>query len=234
MKKKAFTLIFSILFLSTLQAQIRAGFKAGGNISDMNMSFKGYDIDVYKPDVGFQVGVIAEKMFNPILGIQAELMYVHNSSSIKSDKYLEGIENPEGIAVKGHTDINMLQLPVYLKTKFNLSNSTRLYTMMGLYATYAPSAYQNIVLSNESESMKLKWSLFDYKVTILDKTESNSYMQTRWNTGAAFEAGFESNDWAVGANIQHTLTNMAAFGYLDIGKINTKMWTVSLSVSYFF
>ena len=89
-------------------------------------------------------------------------------------------------------------------------------------------------MRHEDESLKLKWSLFDYQVHLVDKTESNSYLQSRYNAGFVLETGVEINEWGVGASLRKTLTNMGAFGYMGVGKVKTEMWVANLSVSYLF
>ncbi|MDD3787780.1 MAG: hypothetical protein PHO94_03690, partial [Petrimonas sp.] len=113
-----------------------------------------------------------------------------------------------------------------------------LYGMAGGFASYAPSADQHVNISSEGESMKVKWSLYEPKIRILDQEESNVYMQQRWNAGVALEAGVEfSQGWTAGIGFRQVLNNMAAFGYMVNGgslKPTTKMWTANLSVGYYF
>lgn len=110
--------------------------------------------------------------------------------------------------------------------------------MGGGFATYTPSANQHVKTSYEGESMKVKWSLFEPQIRILDSEESNVYMQQRWNVGLSAEIGVEVMDkLTVGVGFRHVLNNMAAFGYLVNGgsiKPTTKMWTANVSVGYFF
>ena len=71
----------------------------------------------------------------------------------------------------------------------------------------------------------------------MGETESNVYMQQRFNSGIALETGVEiSKQVTVGAGFRYVLNNMAAYGVLVEGgsvKPNTHMWTLLLSLGYF-
>ncbi len=230
----------AVLFLITASAfaQFRTGLKVGGNLSNTNMNIGGVELEIYKPRMGVHAGFMAEYMFGAHFGLHSELMYFYSGSTINSEKYTQGMEVPEGVSLEGFVDMHTFQLPVYVKTKFNLSDNTKLYIMGGGFATYTPSANQHVKTSYEGESMKVKWSLFEPQIRILDSEESNVYMQQRWNVGLAAEIGAEVMDkLTVGVGFRHVLNNMAAFGYLVNGgsiKPTTKMWTANVSVGYFF
>ena len=82
--------------------------------------------------------------------------------------------------------------------------------------------------------MKVKWSLFDPKIQIMDEIETNLYMQQRFNVGMAFEAGIEKDRLTVGLGFSKVLNNMSAMGIIGVGKPTIKMWITNLSVGYYF
>jgi opacity protein-like surface antigen len=127
-------------------------------------------------------------------------------------------------------------LPLYLKTKFRLSENSKLYVMGGGVASFSPTAHQHIKQTYEGEYLKTKWSLYEPKIRILDEESSNVYMIQRWNVGLAAEAGVEVNDrMTVGVGFKHVLNNMSAIRYMGtIIQPETRMWIASLSVGYFF
>jgi len=238
MKKRIIPLVLLLLLTTATFAQFRTGIKGGGNISNINMNMNGVELEIYKPRMGVHAGFMAEYMFGAHFGLQTELLYVYSGATINSDKYTQGLEVPEGVEMEGYADMHTFQLPLYLKTKFVVSPTIKLYVMGGGFATFTPTAEQHVRTSYEGESMKVKWSLFDSKIRILDVEESNVYMQQRWNAGLAAEMGAEVMDrLMVGIGFRHVLNNMAAFGYLVGGgsiKPTTKMWTTNISVGYFF
>lgn len=219
-------------------AQFRSGIKGGANISSINMNMNGVELEIYEPRRGINAGLVAEYMFGKRVGVQSELNYYYSGAEINSSKYTQGLEMPGGLLLEGYVNMHTFQLPVYLKTSFPIAANVKMYLMGGGFATFSPSAYQHIKFTDEEESMKVKWSLFDNQIKVLDTEESNVYMQHRWNVGLAAEAGVELSDRVtIGAGFRHVLNNMAAFGYLVGGgsvKPTTKMWTLSLTAGYFF
>ena len=234
MKKNAILVILLLLTATSSHAQFRAGIKGGANVSSIDMSMQSLELEIYKPRVGFHAGLMAEYMFSSHFGLHTELMYFNSGANIDADKYLQGVETPEGVEMEGHVSMNTFQLPLYVKTKFILANNLQLYVMGGGFATYSPIANQHVRLKGGGESMKVKWSLFDPKIQIMDEEESNIYMQQRFNAGVAVEAGIEMDRMVVCIGFRQVLNNMAALGYLGVGKPTTKMWTANLSVGYYF
>lgn len=234
MKKITLAVLVLLLVATSSHAQFRAGVKGGANLSSIDMSMQSLELEIYKPRVGFHAGLMAEYMFSRHFGLHTELMYFNSGANIDADKYLQGVETPEGVEMEGHVSMNTFQLPLYVKTKFMLANNLQLYVMGGGFATYSPEANQHIRWIGGGESMKVKWSLFDPKIKIMGDEESNLYMQQRFNAGVAVEAGIEMNQIVVGVGFRQVLNNMAALGLLGVGKPTIKMWTANLSVGYYF
>ncbi len=234
MKKITLAVLVLLLVATSSHAQFRAGVKGGANLSSIDMSMQSLELEIYKPRVGFHAGLMAEYMFSRHFGLHTELMYFNSGANIAADKYLQGVETPDGVEMEGHVSMNTFQLPLYMKTKFMLTNNLKLYVMGGGFATYSPEANQHIRWIGGGESMKVKWSLFDPKIKIMGDEESNLYMQQRFNAGVAVEAGIEMNQIVVGVGFRQVLNNMAALEIMGIGKPTTKMWTANLSVGYYF
>ena len=133
-----------LLVATSSHAQFRAGVKGGANLSSIDMSMQSLELEIYKPRVGFHAGLMAEYMFSRHFGLHTELMYFNSGANIDADKYLQGVETPEGVEMEGHVSMNTFQLPLYVKTKFMLANNLQLYVMGGGFATYSPEANQHI------------------------------------------------------------------------------------------
>lgn len=236
--KKLILLLITLISVSTSMAQFRFGVKAGGNISSFSMTFNSVDTEIYEPKTGLHAGLMGEIMFKDYLGLQMELIYFKSGASINPKKYAQGMELPENLSLTGYVNMSSFQLPLYVKTKINLTPNYNIYIMGGGFASYAPTASQNITYSDGTETLKLKWSLYDYKIRILDQEESNVYMQHRWNFGLAAEAGIDfKKQITVGIGFRNVLNNMAAFGYIVQGRDlmpTTKMWTLTLSIGHYF
>ena len=234
MRKVTVAVLLMLFVVTSSHAQFRVGAKGGANLSNIDMSMQNLELEIYKPRVGFHAGLMAEYMFSSHFGLHTELMYFNSGANIDADKYLQGVETPDGVEMEGHVSMNTFQMPLYLKTKFMLANNLKLYVMGGGFATYSPEANQHVRLKEGAESMKVKWSLFDPKIKIMDEEESNIFMQQRFNAGVAVEAGIEMDRMIVGVGFRQVLNNMAALGYFGVGKPTTKMWTANLSVGYYF
>ena len=238
MKNRIIHFVALLLLAAPTFAQFRTGVKGGGNVSNINMNMSGMDLEIYKPRMGVHAGFMAEYMFGAHIGLHSELMYLYSGATINSQKYMQGLEVPEGVSLDGYVDMHTFQLPLYVKTKFALTSNVKLYIMGGSFATFSPTANQHVRTSYEGESIKVKWSLYEPKIRIMDVEESNVYMQQRWNVGLAGEIGAEVMDKVtVGVGFRHVLNNMAAFGYMVDGgslKPTTRMWTATVSVGYFF
>ena len=234
MKKITLVVLLVVFVATSSEAQFRAGVKGGANLSSIDMSMQNLELEIYKPRVGFHAGLMAEYMFSQHFGLHTELMYINSGANIDSEKYLQGVETPEEVSLEGHVNMHTFQIPLYLKTKFMLTNNIKLYAMAGAFASLTPNADQHIRMKAEGESMKIKWSLFDPKIQIIDEIETNIYMQQRYNIGAAVEAGIEMDRLVVGVGFRKILNNMAGMEILGVGKPTIKMWTANLSVGYYF
>ena len=234
MRKITLAVLLLVLIATTSHAQFRVGIKAGANLSNISMNMQSMELELYKPRIGYHAGLMAEYMFSSHVGLHTEVMYINSGANIDSDKYLQGMETPEGVSLEGHVNMNTFQIPLYLKTKFMLTNNIKLYAMAGAFTSLTLNADQHMKMKAEGESMKVKWSLFDPKIQIMDEIETNIYMQQRYNMGATFEAGIEMDKLVVGMGFRKVLNNMAGMEILGVGKPTTKMWTANLSVGYYF
>lgn len=234
MKKLTLCVLLMLLVTTSSDAQFRAGVKGGANLSSISLTMQSVEFDVYKPRLGFHAGLMAEYMFSQHFGLQAELMYVNSGATIDAKKYAQASGMPDGVKKEGHVNMNTFQIPLYLKTQFKLSNNMKLYVMGGGFASYSPEADMNIRITAEGETLKLKWSLFEQQIQIMDKLEDNVDVQHRYNGGIAFEAGVEMNRLVVGLGFRKVLSNMAAVHYIGLGEPTAKMWTANLSVGYYF
>jgi hypothetical protein len=239
MRRKIFLTILSFAMgVCSLQAQFRAGVKAGPNLSSLSMVINGVETDIYKPRIGYSVGFTGEYMPSRRFGMQAELVYGYTGATIRPDKYVKGVTNPgEGVTYNGYIGMHTVQLPLMAKVKFDLSRKTKIYFLAGGFGMYALESNQRMTLSTIDESLKLKWSLHDPHIRILGGDEDNVAMQRRFHAGIALDVGMEIGRMiTVGAGFRRVLNNMAAFEYQSYGatmKPSIKMWTASVSVGYY-
>ena len=166
-------------------------------------------------------------------------MYFNSGANINPEQFKKWFDVSEDISVTGSLNMHTFQLPLYLKTKFKISPTVKIYLMGGGFATYALKAdmFEKLTLEGE-QPLKLKWSLYEPNVRIFDQDESNVHLQQRWNAGLAAETGIEiMNRITAGIGFRQVLNNMAAYGIMSGSgsiKPTTQMWTATVSVGYYF
>jgi hypothetical protein len=134
--KKVITIFtaFSFVLISTLQADIRLGVKAGVNLA--NTSFN-KNIVKSSNFTGFQVGPIVEFKL-PVIGLGMDAAVLYNQQGLK----LKGVSHKERQST--------LEIPVNLKFKFGLIDHLGGYLTAGPYASFKLSgrnfhwAYNNV------------------------------------------------------------------------------------------
>ena len=239
MARKIICLTTLLLSATFVFAQFRTGIKGGGNLSNVQMNINGIELDSYDPRPGIHAGFMAEYMFGAHFGLHAELMYFNSGANINPEQFKKWFDVSEDISVTGSLNMHTFQLPLYLKTKFKISPTVKIYLMGGGFATYALKAdmFEKLTLEGE-QPLKLKWSLYEPNVRIFDQDESNVHLQQRWNAGLAAETGIEiMNRITAGIGFRQVLNNMAAYGIMSGSgsiKPTTQMWTATFSVGYYF
>ncbi|MDR2232998.1 MAG: PorT family protein [Tannerella sp.] len=125
----------------------RFGVKAGLNMS----SLVGYGnvIDDYSADgiagftvvtkPGFHVGLTAQFMFTPEVGLETGLMFSTLGTKFKySQSQTHEVDDPDfgNFDVEGTTNTYYVQIPVSFLYKFNITDDFSIYPSLGLYAGY--------------------------------------------------------------------------------------------------
>ncbi|ULB34937.1 MULTISPECIES: porin family protein [Proteiniphilum] len=238
MARKMICLTALLLSASFVFPQFHTGIKGGVNLSNVSMNINGIELDSYDPRPGIHAGFMTEYMFGAHLGLHTELIYFNSGANINPGQFKKWFDVSEDVSVTGSLNMHTFQLPLYLKTKFALSPTVKIYLMGGGFATYALKAdmFEKLSLAGEVP-LKLKWSLYEPNVRIFDQDESNVHLQQRWNAGLAAETGIEiRNSITAGIGFRQVLNNMAAYGIISGGgsiKPTTQMWTATFSVGYF-
>lgn len=193
MKKR---IIFSAaLLLAALPgfAQLRTGIKGGANLSQIDMNINGIELDAYHSRAGVHAGFMAEYMFNPNMGLHGELIYFNSGADINPGQFKYWFDVAEDVSVAGHLNMHTMQLPLYAKAKVSISPQIKLYVMGEGLATYALKGEMFEKLSIPGEPpLKISWSLYEEKVRIFDRDETNIHLQQRWNAGLTAEAAMEA------------------------------------------
>lgn len=204
--KKLVIIAIVLGFVTTVNAQIRFGVKAGANASQLYTSGAsiGLNADQYKFRFSYHFGGVMEYSFSDMFAIQPELMYMNQGANLKSD-------NSFGMA-DGHVTLNSIQLPVNVKASFPLGKN-KLYVYAGPYVGY--NIYGKA--RGKIDGNKQDASLF-----------SKGSDMKRLDYGVGMGVGIEVNKFTIGVGNQ--------FGLCDINDATGKMkaGNITLSVGYFF
>ena len=204
--KKFILLSVVLCMVTSINAQIRFGVKAGGNFSNLytSGSSQGINGDQYKGRFGYHFGGVMEYSFSNIFSIQPELQYLNHGANLKKDNSF-GMKD-------AHVTLNTLQLPVNLKATFN-TNKAKLFVYGGPYVGYNMYGKVDGKIDGKSVDQKL--------------FSKGSNME-RWDYGVGIGVGAEIN--------QFTLTLANQFGMRDISGESGRMraGNITLSLGYFF
>jgi len=205
--KKLILLSIVLLTITSVNAQIRFGVKAGANLSTLYVSGdrQGINSEQYNPRFSYHFGGMMEYSFSRIFSIQPEFIYLNQGANLKK-------ENSFGMK-DGHITLNSLQLPINLKATFGLGKN-KVFVYGGPYLSY------NIYGKAKGK--------IDGKTHDVELFSKGSNMR-RWDYGFGIGAGMEINKFTIGIGNQ--------IGHADINKTKgSKMKTgsVTVSVGYFF
>ena len=165
--------VVGLLTISTAEAQLRFGIRAGVNVSDLSFS---KDIMKSSNVAGFTGGVMAEFMVPVIgIGVDASLMYTRKGSELK--------DITSGISESKHVDY--VEIPINLKYKFSLPVVGSILSPF----VYAGPSFAFRVGDNFKEQFKEK--SFDTAINVGLGLELFNHLQIAgqygWGLGSAME-----------------------------------------------
>lgn len=205
--KKSILLAVVLCMVSAINAQVRFGVKAGGNMSTLYVSGDrtGINAEQYKFRFSYHFGAVMEYKITEMFSIQPEFMYLNHGANLKKDNSF-GMKD-------GHITLNTLQLPVNLKASFPWGNN-RVFVYGGPYASYHVYGKARGKIDGKSQDVGLYSKGSDMK---------------RFDYGIGLGVGMEVNKFTV------TLGNQFALADIN-GAKDSKMKTgnITLSVGYFF
>jgi predicted porin len=224
MKKKILLLLISVLSVVAVSAQLKFGVKAGFNASTIS-NFPKVEIPgesgiststPYKP--GFQIGVAAQYLITPELGIESGLYYtqIGNKYEVKVS-----IEN-EYITAGLSSNPSYLQLPITVLYKFNVGTDLYLYPQAGLYLGYGLAGKVKPTFKTNVQGVTADTE----KVDFFDDDTN------RFDAGLTFGLNLQYSNWVIGLGYDLGLLKInkeSASGYKDIKNANIKV-----TLGYFF
>ena len=231
--KKVFLAVVLLVLAVSVSAQLNFGVKAGFNASTISnfKEFVGDDASMnFKP--GFHVGVAAQYMFAPQMGIEAGLFY--STLGVKStDEYTE---TEGGISIKYKEEVtakpSYLQLPIAFVYKMEVGQDLFLCPSLGIYCGYGIGGKVEAEVTGSAMG-----------ISASDKVEMDIF-----GKGTDDVPGWEANSFDMGATvglaIQYTKFTIGLGYDLGLSKLNGKDWpsnmkdlkngNIRVSVGYFF
>lgn len=100
--------------------------------SKVDMNINGIELDSYDPRRGIHAGFMTEYMFGTHLGLHAELMYFNSGANINPEQFKQWFYVSEDVSSTRNLNKHTFQLPLYLKSKFALSHTVKIYLMGGV------------------------------------------------------------------------------------------------------
>lgn len=239
MRQRIIYLAVLLILVPPCFGQFRTGLKGGANLSQVSMNINGIELDSYNPRTGVHVGFMAEYMFSSYLGLHGELAYFNSGANINPTQFKRWFDVGEDISLTGHLSMHTIQLPLYLKTRLILSPHIKLYLMGGGFVGYALKGeiFEKLSMPGENP-LKLRWSLYEDRVHIFDRYETNIHLQERLHAGLAAEVGIEAESGiTIGIGFRQVLYNLSGLTVSpseNILKTDIGMWTVGFSAGYWF
>lgn len=234
---KLFLLTLFVVVNVSLQAQFRAGAKAGVNLSDIYFEISSLVVDIYKPRAGFHGGLFAEYMFNERFGLQSELSYYSIGADINQYEYYSLMVEAPSATLKAHVSMSAMQWPVYMKVKTPLSDNTMLYGMAGAFVSYSFNATQDMKVSEAGESANFRFDLLAPEIHLLGERMESPLRQRKTNAGLALEVGVEINrQMTIGVGYRQVLNNMTGYtSDMQLRPFDVKMntWIASFTLGYY-
>ncbi len=248
--KKVFLLSFLVAFTVSANAQLKLGVKAGFNASTINGIGDGDEDTDYTYKPGFHVGVAAQYMFAPQMGIETGLYY--SQLGVKGEYEKSG--STYSYKSEGTLNPSYLQLPLSFLYKFDLGNGLQIYPSAGLYFGYGIAGKMKYEDSwkegNESGSDKSERNFFGkdkFKYDgESDPDEEKTELTNRFDMGLTFGVNLEISNMTIGLGYDLGLSkiNKEKFeepildeDYNIIGTKKLDDWkngNIKVTVGYFF
>ena len=207
-KSVVLSAVFCLMTITSINAQIRFGVKAGGNFSNLYVGGNktGTSSDQYKGRFSYHFGGVMEYSLNRTFSIQPELLYLNHGSNMKDNNSF-GMKD-------GHITLNTLQLPVNLKAAFDISNN-RIFVYGGPYLSYHMYGKARGKLDGSK------------KASDIELFSRNDGMK-RWDYGVGIGAGMEIDKFTIG------IGNQIGIADIDEGSGRMRTGNVTVSLGYFF
>ena len=216
-------LIITLIFLAAAtvtNAQFKAGFRAGGNLSNIITDDEDFK-EIRDEKIGFHGGIIAEYMFSSSLGIQTAILYSEKGSKFKIyDINTEIDEGNSHYKVYVNAMLGYVEMPLHAVYKLSLGKASRLTISAGPYIAYgvteAIKVNYNLKLTGDIQEETRKTIKED-----LDELKGQLEEVIKVNYPLFKEEGFlDPLDFGAGLSVGYELQKFEAKIGMDMGLNN--------------
>ncbi|GHV25234.1 hypothetical protein FACS1894176_03220 [Bacteroidia bacterium] len=230
MKKVILLALIAIVGVATANAQLQFGVKAGLNVSNLSGLENDYDesgVDYSNPyKLGFHVGVAAQYLFTPQVGIETGLYY--SALGAKQEYKISEAGYHATLATKYNP--SYLQLPISVLYKFGIGQDLSLYPSVGIYLGYGLGGKAKLGLEDTNipvDELDIDEEEYDF----FGKTDGEEWTN-RFDYGATFGLTLQYTNYTIGLGYDLGLAKInkeSESGVKDLKNANIKV-----SVGYLF
>ncbi|GHV59161.1 hypothetical protein FACS1894182_12830 [Bacteroidia bacterium] len=245
--KKIRKICLAIVFVciaASVSAQFNFGVTAGVNTSTMSGLKQNENVSV-NSKTGFQIGVAAQYMFTPKVGIETGLYYTTLGVKGKEKAFYW----EEGIKVEAKQETTLdpayLHLPVSFLYKFQIKEGLYLYPSVGVYLGHGIGGKVKLNLSGNVMgipfSMDGNRNFFGKDILIIDDEEGTDEEKTeifnRFDMGGIAGLHLQYSNFVIGVGYDMGLLKVNKDDLYDVDGKKLSDWknaNIHVSLGYFF
>lgn len=232
LKRNTILLFVFVVMLSSVNAQVRPGIKAGYNIGgvmadrkDANQYQSPANPNNFRMKSGFQVGMIADCPINDVLAIQPGARFTMQGFI---DKYRTNEHMAPGSGQKATRRFSLfyLQVPVYAQYRWNVYEETNVLFQAGPYFGYGLFGRQSYMRNGKSQDLN------DSQKKISFGSGSSKDIRNGFDYGIGAGVGIEFFRFQVMATYDFGLYKMDFEKNAKSGDYNIGMRNHNLSITF--
>lgn len=201
------SMVLSLLGFAGLTAQTTIGIITQASFSKISTPFDLNNIGAYQSRTAFSGGITVEQEFGDVFALESGVYFIPKGFTVKQrmDQAVLGMNLPIGYTL--HTDINYLQVPLFMKAKLG-NDAVKAILKAGPRVSYATHGRLQ-----GTANLLLSFNVLDIPLPI-DQIGLN-----RWDVGAVFGTGVEfkttAGIFSIEANYDIGLKDMVTVGIIE-------------------
>jgi hypothetical protein len=172
-KKMVFTCLLFYILAGNVLAQVRIGPVGGLNFNRQVFKSNSYRYEgVFRTQLGFNMGAMADIILNRNLSLQTELIYTLRGGYYKSDRY--------NVSEEYNTDMGYISLPICLTGKLDVRSA---------YLIFGAGPFLEKLMHSQHKFYSNGQNVENGKLRV--GTNYTTDQLKPWNAGVKVKAGFE-------------------------------------------